>query len=189
MCGHQYNLFLDVFSFSKMFLLSGKKDVADASPFCVEQKTVAGKTVYKIIYGKDTPVSLARNEKIPTGKKSLQLGTGKPVKFVLYHKTKSEAELSVALWETEPCYVRILGTGKESPGYMGYNEKTNLVEFVPDLGKEEAGKMWLQCRLDRVRAEGGSVGYSAPRNVRIRPPVRVPVNIDEDSDSELQFGE
>ena len=137
----------------------------------------------------DMPVYLARNKKALTGEKSLQLGAGKPVKLALHHSTKTEAELSIKVWEAEPCYVRILGSSKETEGYVGYNEETDQLELVQDLEKEERGNMWLQLRLERIKRETDAEEEddddftpAGPRRPRPKPPPRFTPNTDCDSD-------
>lgn len=166
---------------------NGKTD-CDAYIFSVEQSTTtaSGLKVYKLSYGGDKPAYLARNSKCPTGAKSLQVGAGKPVQFILDCPSKSEGAISVSDWETEPCYVKIAGSNNESSGYMGYNQKSNIAEFVTDLAKHNDGTMWLLFKLERLPTQDVG-GHRAPIPHKIRPPVHPSPNIDDD-DSELEFG-
>ena len=179
-----------------VFILSGKTKPEDASVFNVVESstTAAGQKVYKLSYpGKDNPAYLARNDKAAKGARSLQIGSGKPVKFILSCPSKSEGEALVSTWEEAPCYVKIAKDKGGSGGYMGYNEGSNSVEFVEDLKAHGSGKMWLLFRLENTTRGGGGGangdGYRAPKDVKIKRPVRVPVHIVEESDSEPEFGE
>lgn len=170
-------MYLEVIEDEGVFLLNGE-DYDDAYLFYVEQtRTADGLTAYKLSYGKDNAAFLARNEKCSSGKNSLQIGVGESVQFVL---TNDEDEtVSFSDWGSEPCYVKIVSSSMKGCGYMGYNQKSNLVECVTDINRHDDGTMWLLCMTERLPTEAsGGFAPAGPRKSKTRPPITVPPNID-----------
>ena len=149
-CGHNYDRYLEVVKLSSTYVLSGRTKPEDASVFNVASSTAAAdRKVYKLSYvGKGSLAYLARNEKVTKGMQSLQIGSGKPIKFILSCPSKSEGEASVSTWEEEPCYMKIAGS--DGGGYVGYNEGSNSVEFVEEQKAHRSGKMWLLFKLEKL---------------------------------------
>lgn len=182
---------MDASPFSNINILQGVTDKGGASVFCVKERETKGPYKYKLLLLEKEAERLyvARSDKRKTGKGSIEVGGGHTIKFSLDAK-EGGSGLTVTDWETTPCRVNIAPQKKSGyvGGFLGYNERQNLCEFVGSGDSEAAGKMWLHCKLEPVEADSGAGFAKAPKGMKVKPPVIVRPCIDS-SDDEYQFGE
>jgi hypothetical protein len=188
-CGSKYSHYLAVAGTNS---LQGVTDKVDASVFSVEpKKTKGGPPTYKLL--KDSHLPVARSDKKKTGRGSIEVGGGRSIKFSL-NNNEGGSGLTVEDWETMPCRINIAQQSKDgyAAGFLGYNEKQNMCEFISKADSESAGKIWLHCKLERVTSPtctgkdeaGGTGGFAltAPTPKYIKPAIAMQSCVDSSSE-------
>ena len=161
-----------------------------ASTFQVKEKANKGAHTYKLLLvDKDAELYVARSDKRKTGRASIEVGGGRAIKFSLNTKD-GKNNLTVADWETTPCRVNIARQTKDGyvAGYLGYNEKSDMCEFVARADAEAAGKMWLHFKLEKVKDESGGSFLRAPIDPKVKPAIFIRACIDSSDEDEYQYG-
>jgi hypothetical protein len=191
-CGSKYDRYLDARTIAGSNILQGVTNKGSASVFSVEPKqTKGGPPTYKLLLQqKDSHLLVARSDKRKTGRGSIEVGGGRSIKFSL-NNNEGGSGLTVEDWETMPCRINIAQQSKDgyAAGFLGYNEKQNMCEFISKADSESAGKIWLHCKLEKVEVATGEGAAKAPTDVLVKPPITVRACIDSSDEDEYTFGE
>lgn len=151
-CGSKCDKFLETSELGEYKILTITEYAKKASAFRVE---FIAKNQFKILEEQGTDMYLATNVDHKLGDASIQVSKGdsNSITCTLGEEVGEEvgADIDIIkMWEEKACYVKIVSP---RPGYLGYNEISELVEFIEDPKKEQRGSMWLKFKLERFKTD------------------------------------